>query len=202
MIVNAFSRDRAQGALARRCRAWIDGQEITSRCYYADDARGVVRVYKLNDEGKKYQVNGEVATEELQGAVELTDRGAWAGLMATAALRPCLSPGCPVRSPASRCPAHSTQREQQRGTAKARGYGAEWRRARGLFLLRYPLCGMRPASQSPVMSQCHDEGRTTPATQVDHVRPHRGDLVLFWASATNWQAMCGQCHSRKTQAGQ
>lgn len=32
---------------------------------------------------------------------------------------------------------------------------------------------------------------------MDHIIPHRGDQKLFW-DKTNWQAMSGPCHSRKT----
>ncbi len=67
--------------------------------------------------------------------------------------------------------------------------------------MRYPLCGMRPGGKVPVMSQCHDEGRTTPATQTDHVIPHKGDHTLFWDSEGNWQALCAACGARKSQAG-
>ena len=34
-------------------------------------------------------------------------------------------------------------------------------------------------------------------TDVDHVRPHRGDRALFWDKG-NWQALCHVCHSSKT----
>lgn len=35
------------------------------------------------------------------------------------------------------------------------------------------------------------------AIVVDHVRPHRGDMVLFWDVA-NWQSLCLSCHNRKS----
>lgn len=35
------------------------------------------------------------------------------------------------------------------------------------------------------------------ATVVDHIKPHRGDKILFW-DESNWQALCKQCHDRKT----
>lgn len=66
---------------------------------------------------------------------------------------------------------------------------------------RYPLCGMRPRGQPPVMSQCHEQGLATPAKQVDHVVPHKGDPVLFWDEEGNWQSLCASCGSRKSQAG-
>ena len=60
---------------------------------------------------------------------------------------------------------------------------------------------MRPNGEVPVMSQCYREGRTTPATQTDHVIPHRGNQVLFWDALHNWQALCLECGARKSQAG-
>jgi 5-methylcytosine-specific restriction protein A len=35
------------------------------------------------------------------------------------------------------------------------------------------------------------------ATDLDHIVPHKGDMVLFW-SPGNWQSLCHACHSRKT----
>ena len=90
---------------------------------------------------------------------------------------------------------------EPRHSAYARGYTKRWDRAAKAFRLRYPLCGMRPGGQLPVMSQCYLEGRDTPATQTDHVAPHRGDMVLFWSRETNWQSLCAACGARKSQAG-
>ena len=72
---------------------------------------------------------------------------------------------------------------------------------RGTFLVRYPLCGMRPGGQPPVMSRCRERGLVTAAVQVDHVVPHRGDERLFWDEYGNWQALCRECGARKSQAG-
>jgi len=69
-----------------------------------------------------------------------------------------------------------------------------------LFLHRHPFCGDRPNGLAPVMSRCHDEQRTTVATQVDHVVPHRGDRTLF-DDANNLQPLCAACGARKSQAG-
>ncbi len=29
---------------------------------------------------------------------------------------------------------------------------------------------------------------------MDHIKPHRGDLALFW-DRTNWQPLCNPCHN-------
>ena len=89
---------------------------------------------------------------------------------------------------------------EPRVSAYHRGYTKRWAKASLAFRVRYPLCGMRPGGQAPVMSQCHDDGRVTAAQQTDHVIPHRGDVGLFWNEA-NWQALCHACGARKSQAG-
>jgi 5-methylcytosine-specific restriction protein A len=91
-------------------------------------------------------------------------------------------------------------REPQR-SAYQRGYTKAWTRDAKVFRMRYPLCGMRPNDQAPVMSRCHDRGIATAATQTDHVRPHRGDQALFWDWEFNWQSLCAECGARKSQAG-
>lgn len=51
------------------------------------------------------------------------------------------------------------------------------------------------------MSQCHERGITTAATQTDHVAPHGGDMRKFWDREENWQALCRPCHAAKTRVG-
>ena len=72
-------------------------------------------------------------------------------------------------------------------TTNQRGYNYRWQKARLAFLNEHPLC-----------ASCLLQGRTTPATVVDHIVPHRGDKALFWDS-DNWQALCKECHDKKTQ---
>ena len=76
--------------------------------------------------------------------------------------------------------------DTNRPSAAKRGYGGRWRKLREMELRRKPLC-----------AACLKAGRTTPATELDHIVPHRGDAVLFWA-ADNRQSLCKSCHSAKT----
>ena len=99
------------------------------------------------------------------------------------------------------CAIHALQYERNRGTARERGYNRKWEREARKFKTLYPLCGMRPKGLTPVMSECYDKGRITPAYQVDHVVPHRQDPVLMWDSENNWQSLCASCGSRKSKAG-
>ena len=48
--------------------------------------------------------------------------------------------------------------------------------------------------------RCASYGKITPATIVDHIVPHRGDMLLFW-DQENWQALCKECHDQKTGHG-
>ena len=121
--------------------------------------------------------------------------------MPTAPLRPCATPGCRELVTSGHCTRHARARDLARGTAQERGYTRRWAARSQAFRRRFPLCGMRPGGQRPVLSRCFDEGRQTPATVVDHVVPHRGDQGLFWDELGNWQALCDGCHGRKIQAG-
>ena len=114
--------------------------------------------------------------------------------MPSAALHPC-QPGCPTLLPMGvrACPRHErarhTQDRSQRGSAHERGYSARWRRYRLTFLMAHPLC-----------TTCQEAGRVTPATVVDHIQPHKGDEVLFWA-AKNHRPSCKPCHDQRTDEG-
>lgn len=64
-----------------------------------------------------------------------------------------------------------------------------WRKARAHYLKNNPLCVM-----------CERLGRTRAATVVDHVRPHKGNMVLFWDFRNNVQPLCKQHHDSTKQS--
>jgi 5-methylcytosine-specific restriction endonuclease McrA len=72
--------------------------------------------------------------------------------------------------------------EQRRGSARDRGYDARWDRERLRFIARHPLC-----------RGCESRGEVTRTAIVDHVIPHKGDMVLFW-DEQNWQPSCQWDH--------
>ena len=111
--------------------------------------------------------------------------------MPKAPKRPCRHPGCPnLCEKGVYCSQHMVfSSDRMRGGADARGYNAEWRRARKAFLQKHPLC-----------AECGKAGKLTPATVVDHIIPHRGNKRLFW-DEHNWQPLCKDCHDRKTGTG-
>lgn len=60
---------------SRKARVWLDGVEITTRCYAADDRAGYVDCYRLTAEGKRFKVEDQgyatPARERLYGTVEI-----------------------------------------------------------------------------------------------------------------------------------
>ena len=105
---------------------------------------------------------------------------------------PCGYPGCPELIDAGKyyCPKHEklvkANMDKSRGSAAKRGYGSKWQKARKTFLAKHPLC-----------EECLKKGKTAPATVVDHIIPHRGNMKLFW-DVNNWQALCKHHHDAKT----
>lgn len=110
-------------------------------------------------------------------------------------LRPCIYPGCRAYASAGGCycDAHQARMNEQRAarnkmrpTSTQMGYNSRWAQARKAFITAHPLC-----------AECLKKGKYTPATDVDHIVPHKGNKILFW-NRNNWQSLCHSCHSRKT----
>lgn len=68
--------------------------------------------------------------------------------------------------------------------SRSKAYDRRWRKIRYNFLARYPFC-----------VGCNAQGKTTPATEVDHIRPLAEGGTH---DETNLQPFCKSCHSRKT----
>lgn len=111
------------------------------------------------------------------------------GLMPQRALQPCAYHGCPTLVTSGYCTTHRPMRgaevnyhdrESQRLYSTVR-----WQRRREQQLSTQPWC-----------EECLRANIYTPATDVDHVLPHRGDEELFFTGKV--QSLCKNCHSRKT----
>lgn len=76
---------------------------------------------------------------------------------------------------------------RNRETAHGKMYAKRWKKAREIYLSQNPLC-----------EECKRGGRIKAASEIDHIKPHDGNMALFWDSDNNWQALCKPCHSRKT----
>ena len=77
--------------------------------------------------------------------------------------------------------------KRKRNSANERGYGWAWRKVREKALKRDDYLCVR----------CRDEGRITPARQVDHILPKAnggGDEL------GNLMSLCKDCHDDKTAA--
>jgi len=102
-------------------------------------------------------------------------------------MRQCLHPHCgELISVGSYCDKHKKVKDSYRDNAGDRGYNANWRKYRLIYLRNNPLC-----------VECLKHGITTLATVVDHVIAHKGNTILFWDS-NNHQALCKHCHDIKT----
>lgn len=77
----------------------------------------------------------------------------------------------------------SAVRDRERGTARERGYDAEWEKASKAFLAL------------PGNERCAC-GCGRSADAVDHDKPHKGDEALFW-DRNNWRPVNRRCNSRK-----
>ena len=61
-----------------------------------------------------------------------------------------------------------------------------WRRRAALQLKLEPLCAI-----------CLQNGQVVPATDADHIVPHKGDERAFWFGEL--QSLCGSCHQSVKQ---
>ena len=62
-----------------------------------------------------------------------------------------------------------------------------WRRIREIQITKHQFC-----------VRCEKNGVLTPATAVDHVVPHRGDLMLFYEGEL--QSLCDRHHNSDKQS--
>lgn len=114
--------------------------------------------------------------------------------MAQKPLRPCRRPGCPELTRDGWCPKHKPEPIPHRRSA--RRVSVAWHSWYNLPVWRDDL---RPSQllREPLCRECARRGLRTEATDVDHIRDHKGDWALF-ADRDNLQSLCHACHSRKT----
>ncbi len=121
----------------------------------------------------------------MQCSITLPKNGA-TNQMANKPKRPCNYPMCPNLTIDRYCESHTQANERHRGNANQRGYNYKWRKVRLSYLRDNPLC-----------IYCRNKGLYTPATVIDHIKPHKGNQTLFW-DRNNWQPLCKKCHDTKT----
>ena len=104
-------------------------------------------------------------------------------------LYPCKKCGRPTPNSNRYCDQHQSEYkppqkryDSYRESPSKRGYDADWRRFREVFMQRHPLCEI-----------CKKEGRITPTEEIHHIVPlAEGGARL---DPTNCQALCKHCHS-------
>jgi 5-methylcytosine-specific restriction protein A len=107
-------------------------------------------------------------------------------------LRPCRHPGCSKLVRGGYCEIHQKEKKPQSNEYNKRRpswhklYDRKWRSYTAVYLANHPYC-----------AECLKRGKHVNATQVDHIKPHKGDMTLFW-DTKNHQGLCKSCHSRKT----
>ena len=111
--------------------------------------------------------------------------------MAQKPLRPCAHAGCPALTRDGYCDKH-----RPKDRARRNPESLAWR---GWYKLPIWVSVLRPEQliREPFCRECARRGLRVPASDVDHIVPHRGDWDLFTA-AENLQSLCHSCHSRKT----
>ena len=106
-------------------------------------------------------------------------------------LRKCKHPGCRMVTSEGWCPAHKPKVTRKESAAWHYLYTDpryHWAERRTDQLIRDPFC-----------RECAKRGLRVPATDVDHIKAHRGNWKLF-TDRKNLQSLCHACHSRKTMA--
>lgn len=105
------------------------------------------------------------------------------------ALKPCAYHGCPTLVRSGYCSMHRSMRSAEvnyHDRESQRLYSTvRWQRRREQQLSNQPWC-----------EECLRSNIYTPATDVDHVLPHKGNENIFFTGEV--QSLCKVCHSRKT----
>ncbi|WP_435988546.1 HNH endonuclease signature motif containing protein [Sulfitobacter sp. SH24] len=97
------------------------------------------------------------------------------------------------------CEDHAARAAAGTAARRARAQQSDHAQAhRQLYKLKGWIAGrLRYLRLNPLCVDCAELGAVEPATEVDHIEPHKGDRARFF-DRSNWQALCKSCHSRKT----
>ena len=104
--------------------------------------------------------------------------------------KPCSYPGCVQYAlpGTSRCAEHKIKPWQhKKGSRHERGYGSKWDKLRKVIMYR----------DNGLCQVCLKAGYVTQAVAVDHIIPKAQGGT---DAESNLQAICKQCHDKKTEA--
>jgi 5-methylcytosine-specific restriction enzyme A len=104
----------------------------------------------------------------------------------------CVTPGCGIVVRAGRCAQHAVMHEHARPNYAVR----RWYRTARWYAYRRQVLNL-----NPLCVNCQAGGQIVIATEIDHIRPHHDDPVLFW-NLSNLQGLCASCHVQKTMRGE
>ncbi|MDM0024090.1 HNH endonuclease [Variovorax saccharolyticus] len=104
--------------------------------------------------------------------------------------RPCTHIGCTAlcRDGTGRCPDHPKEAWAKAATAPRRITGRKLQELRKALFRAHPLCVL-----------CLEAGRTTAATERDHIRP-LSETGKDLPTNEGMQALCHDCHEAKSRA--
>jgi 5-methylcytosine-specific restriction endonuclease McrA len=86
-----------------------------------------------------------------------------------------------------RSPGPRPRYREFRPSASRRGYDRDWEALAKAKLDADPWC-----------AHCRRDGRDTPASEVDHIKPFKDKADPLRLDWDNLQSLCKPCHSRKT----
>ncbi|PCJ75536.1 MAG: HNH endonuclease [Rhodobacteraceae bacterium] len=113
----------------------------------------------------------------------------------------CVAAGCGDIAIAglSHCPEHEERRLAKLNKRRASAQLSDEAKANRKFYgtKRWRVARIKHLKHNPLCVDCGELGLVVPATDVDHIIPHKGKPALMW-DKTNWQSLCHPCHSRKT----
>lgn len=134
--------------------------------------------------------------------------------MPIAAPKPCAQCGT-LTYKGAYCDKHKKVKQKladsTRKSSTQRGYGYRWQKLSKAYLKSHTLCAcancQAEIKKQRLLLDLADTKEdnyylsikipSLAANVVDHKKPHRGDMKLFW-DRTNWQPMNEICHNKKT----
>ena len=111
--------------------------------------------------------------------------------MALKPLRPCRHPGCSALVRDGYCDRHRPKRTNDR-SEEAKSWRWMYRTSKWMDELR-----PEQLLREPFCRECARRGIRTRASDVDHIRDHKGDWAVF-CDPGNLESLWHSCHSRKT----
>ena len=97
----------------------------------------------------------------------------------------CKFPGCPniIPSGTTYCEDHKHLMYKDRPSGQERGYDAQWKKVRALYIKQHPLC-----------EECLKNSKTVLATKVHHIIPAINKDTRY--DFSNLMALCDKCHGK------